>query len=73
MQAQYTITAHLEHCDQCVREALAWHTAARSSTTPAELLAFEAGYREAWRKSRNMIALHAGLSLADPKRESRRV
>ena len=66
MTIKYTITQWLHHIEQAKEEACSWNSG--SFKTPHEQRIFEAGFRDGANQSKNLIALHGGFQLADPKK-----
>ena len=62
---KYTITQWLHHIEQAKQESASWNSG--SFKTHREQAAYEAGHRAGAQDSKNLIALHGGFKLSDPK------
>ena len=65
MSTKYTTSQWLHHLDQRRDDATSWHS--HQFETVRERKAFEAGHKQGAQDGRNLIHLHAGFELQDPR------
>jgi hypothetical protein len=61
----YTISQWLDHMEQARCDACSWNSG--SFRTTREQQAFEAGFKDGGNQSKNLISLHGGFKLSDPR------